>query len=172
MARQVYVKRDNDSDGYESESSPYSSEYSSTNDVSDQSRVMADTPQGTRPGPQIILAKSLPDLLTISTSPTESDLDKSCTKFLEQPRDRKEEEEGVASLRPTAGRRVSVDSHGYHHGKVRRKESLQRTLSTADSKASTLVASVPVSEVSAVVCICDDPVPSLSPYTFVTLYQT
>jgi hypothetical protein len=147
LARQVYTKRDEDSDDcYESES-PYSSEYSSINDVSDQSRVMVDTPQGTRPGPQIILAKSLPDLLSISTSPTESDLDKSCSRFLETPRERTEENRGVASLRPSAGRRVSVDSHSYHHGRIRRKESLQRTLSTADSKASTLVASVPVSEV-------------------------
>lgn len=179
LARQVYVKQGDDSDGYESESSPYSSEYSSTNDVSDQSRVMADTPQGQRPGPQIILAKSLPDLLSISTSPTESDLDKSCTKFLEQPRERREEEEGedgMASLRPTGGRRVSMDSHSYHHGKVRRKESLQRTLSTADSKASTLVASVPVSEVSNTVfvnvmtlyqvtahCLCGS-LPNVIPY--------
>ena len=153
--RRVYVKRDGeDSDEYydDSEGSPYSSEYSSTNDVSDQSRMMADAPQGTRPGPQIILAKSLPDLLAIS--PTESDLDKSCSKFLEMPREKKEGEgqeegrerevEGVASLRPAAGRRVSMESHGYHQGKVKRKESLLSTLSAADSKASTLVASLPV----------------------------
>lgn len=146
-AQRVYVKRGGeDSDECYGSESSYSSEYSSVNDVSDQSRVKVDTPQGTRPGPQIILAKSLPDLLSIS--PTESDLDKSCSKFLEKPREWREEEGGgVARLKPAAGRRVSVDSHGYHHGKLHKKESLQKTLSTADSKASTLVASVPVSEV-------------------------
>lgn len=143
VAQRVHVKqRNEDSDPYTTESeegSVYSSQYSSTNDVSDQSRVAVDTPQGTRPGPQIILAKSLPDLLALS--PTETDLDKSCSRFLEKPREQGGREEGgVAMLRPAAARRVSMDSHGYHHGKIRRKESLQRTLSTADSKASTLVA--------------------------------
>ena len=139
----MYVKRGDDSEGeeveeYYSEESPYSSEYSSTNDVSDQSRVMAAAPQGLRPGPQVILAKSLPDLLMLSpTEPTE--LDKSCSKFLERPMENRDDP--TSSVAAT-GRRVSMDSYGYH---VRRKESLQRTLSAADSKASTLVASLPVS---------------------------
>lgn len=140
----VSIKHDSEEYYYESEGSPYSSEYSSMNDVSDQSRVTAETPQGLRPGPQIILAKSLPDLLRISPTETE-DLDKSCSRFLATPGGTERGDEGMVPLRPHVGRRVSVDSHGYHHGNVRRKESLQRTLSTADSRASTLVASVPVS---------------------------
>ena len=120
------------------------------NDVSDQSRVSAQTPRGLRPGPQVIQAKSLPDLLRIS--PTETgDLDKSCSRFLEQPQpdsagEQHEDERPVPPLRPPVGRRVSVESHGsYHHSSARRRESVQRKASNADSKASTLVASVPVS---------------------------
>lgn len=149
----VYIKDPEDSDYFdESEGgSPYSSECSSINDVSDQSRVEANAPQGLRPGPQIILAKSLPDLLRIS--PTETDnIDRSCSKFLERPVETRLGNKGGmvmtgggGALRPVVNRRVSVDNHGYHHGNIKRKESLQRTLSTADSKASTLVASMPVS---------------------------
>lgn len=144
-------ERDSDQ-SYESGSFS-SSTYNSINDISDQSRVEAGTPLGTRPGPQVILAKSLPDLLAIS--PTESNLDKSCSKFLEQqhqqqqqppPQEGRRGRVGVASYKPATGRRVSVDSHGYH-GNAKRKDSLQlqRKVSTADSKASTLVASLPVS---------------------------
>ena len=127
------MKHCDESDEFYSES-PYSSACSSINDISDHTRTNVDTPCGMRPGPQIILAKSLPDLLRIS--PTESDVENSCSKFLETSVVKKSE--GLQRV----NRRVSVDSHNFHGNK---RESLQRTLSTADSKASTLVASVPVS---------------------------
>ncbi len=143
----VFIKRSNEScdDDYEDE---YSSDGSSINDISDHPRTNQDYPRGQRPPPQVILAKSLPDLLMLS--PTEKEVDESCTKFLERPAVDK-----VGSELPPSGsygnrkqklasRRVSLDDHGYHGSNIRRKESLQRTLSAADSKASTLVASQPV----------------------------
>ena len=42
--------------------SPYSSR-DSLGDISDMARMHAESPQGLRPPPQVILAKSLPDLL-------------------------------------------------------------------------------------------------------------
>ena len=124
---------------YESESQ-YSTDYSSTDDISDQSRMTGETPRGLRPGPQVIeAAKSLPNLLRIS--PTEKDVEKSCSEFLEKTVDGKEKD---GTVHKTATRRVSMECYGLHSS-VKRKESLQRKLSTADSKASTLVASCPVS---------------------------
>ena len=48
-----------ESQGYSS----YSSKESSTNDISDVSRLEVKSPRGLRPLPQIVLAQSLPDLL-------------------------------------------------------------------------------------------------------------
>ncbi len=141
------VGREEESDdaSYDTES-VYSSEYSSSNEVSDQTRVsVRDNTRGRRPGPQkIILAKSLPDLLRIS--PTEEDLDESCSRFLERPPERKPE-----TVPKSSNRRVSVDSYRYRgSNNIKRKDSLQRTL----SKASTLVASVPVSRFLDSRCVC------------------
>ena len=48
-----------ESQGYSS----YSSKESSTNDISDVTRLEVNSPRGLRPLPQIVLAQSLPDLL-------------------------------------------------------------------------------------------------------------
>ena len=140
----VFIKRSDESgDEYFESESPYSSDGSSINDISDRDRTSEGFPRGQRPPPQVIQAKSLPDLLVLS--PTEKELDESCVRFLEKT------DKVETGLPPSgslggrkqkfAGRRVSLDDRGHH---IKRKESLQRTLSAADSKASTLVASLPV----------------------------
>ena len=112
-----------------SDSSTFSSKNSSTNDISDLDRVRAVSPTGLRPPPQVIAAQSLPDLLNISSS-TADHMD-SGGKF-------------VSST--ISNGYVSDESYtlGGSMPKIRRKESIQRTLSTADSKTSTLVNSLPV----------------------------
>lgn len=108
--------------------SPLSSKEGSTNDISDFSRLSAPSPSGKRPGPQIIMAKSLPDLLSITTSTSLSDSVMDST-------------DGTAA-NVTNG---YVSDDNYISSRAKRKESLQRTLSTADSKTSTLVNSITVS---------------------------
>ena len=112
-----------------SDSSAFSSKNSSTNDISDLDRVRAVSPTGLRPPPQVVAAHSLPDLLNISSTADHMD---SGGKF-------------VSST--ISNGYVSDESYtlGGSVPKIRRKESIQRTLSTADSKTSTLVNSLPVS---------------------------
>ena len=111
-----------------SDSSAFSSKNSSVNDISDFERVRAVSPSGLRPPPQVIAAHSLPDLINIG-SPVEH-LD-SGGKF-------------VSST--ISNGYVSDESFGMNvPSRVTRRESIQRTLSTADSKTSTLVNSQPVS---------------------------
>ena len=52
--------------------SNYSSANSSSNDISDLSRITTDSPRGLRPGPQVVYAHSLPDLLGIDSDGTSS----------------------------------------------------------------------------------------------------
>ena len=158
----MFIKRGDESgdDLYEDE---YSSDASSTNDISDQARTSGDVPRGSRPPPQVIQAKSLPDLLMLS--PTEKELDMSCARLLEQTpvmdHLMADPPPFVTSLvgvggggvrkHKLANRRISLDDHGHHANSIKRKESLQRTVSAADSKASTLVASIQVNRGSALV---------------------
>ena len=113
-----------------SDSSAFSSKNSSTNDISDLDRVRAVSPTGLRPPPQVVAAQSLPDLLNISSS-TADHMD-SGGKF-------------VSST--ISNGYVSDESYIVNGSvpKIRRKDSVQRTLSTADSRTSTLVNSLPVS---------------------------
>lgn len=108
--------------------SPLSSRDGSSYDVSDVSR-MESPHNGLRPPPQVVLAQSLPDLLNI-----ESGVDGK----LVDSRDSTDESNGYFSDDILGG------------GK--RKQSLISTLSTGDSKTSTLVNSNLVS--AAVVCVC------------------
>lgn len=110
------------------DSSPLSSREGSTHDISDLSRLSAPSPAGKRPGPQIIMAKSLPDLLNISST----------NGLHEEVMDSSDR----TSANVTNG---YISDDNYISSRVRRKESLQRTLSTADSKTSTLVNSITVS---------------------------
>ena len=122
---------------FESEST-YSSECSSSNDISDQAKTGEEVPHGYSPSSQFIHTKSLPDLLLINSP--ERSVDESRSEL---------EETAVAhmvdattslvggKMRSHLGRRVSLDSQGYL-GNIR-KESLQHSLTPADSKASTLV---------------------------------
>ena len=116
-----------------SDSSAFSSKNSSTNDISDIDRVRAASPSGLRPPPQVIAAHSLPDLLNIgSTDHMDSRGGGGGDKFINST---------------ISNGYISEDNVGMGSvsSKVRRKESIQRTLSTADSKTSTLVNSYPVS---------------------------
>ena len=113
-----------------SDSSAFSSKNSSTNDISDLDRVRAVSPTGLRPPPQVIAAQSLPDLLNISSS--SADHMDSGGKFVSSTISN-----GYVSDESYITGSSSVP-------KIRRKESIQRTLSAADSKTSTLVNSLPV----------------------------
>ena len=108
--------------------SPLSSKEGSTNDISDFTRLNVPSPTGKRPGPQIVMTKSLPDLLNITGS----------TGLNEEVMD---STDGMTT-NVTNG---YVSDDNYMSSRVKRKESLQRTLSTADSKTSTLVNSITVS---------------------------
>ncbi len=99
------------------DSSPFSSRGGSTHDISDVSRM--ESPQGLRPAPQVVLAQSLPDLLNIGTNDGK----------LVDSRDSTDESNGYFSDDILGG--------GGRSGK--RKESLAGTMSTGDSKTSTLV---------------------------------
>ena len=104
--------------------SPLSSRGGSTNDISDLDRIAS--PQGLRPPPQVVLAQSLPDLLSIGTS----------DRKLYDSKDSTDESNGYFS--------DDILDGGGRSGE-KRKESLAGTLSTADSKTSTLVNSNMVS---------------------------
>ena len=103
--------------------SPFSSRDGSTTDISDPSRL--ESPQGLRPPPQVVTAQSLPDLLNIGSADSK----------LVDSRDSTDESNGYFSDDILGGPRRSG----------RRKESLMSTLSTGDSKTSTLVNSNVVS---------------------------
>lgn len=100
--------------------SPCSSKNSSVNDISDVRRLHTDSSRGLRPAPQIILAQSLPDLLL--------------------PQGRKSTDSSDGDSPGLTNGYASDDNLLRQHQKLKKKESL---LSTTDSKASTLVASLP-----------------------------
>ncbi len=102
--------------------SPFSSHDGSAHNISDMSRI--ESPQGLRPSPQVVLAQSLPDLLNIGEG---------VDRKLIDSRDSTDESNGY----------FSDDILG---GAAKRKQSLVGTLSTGDSKTSTLVNSNLVSE--------------------------
>ena len=111
-----------------SDSSAYSSTNGSVNDISDIARVRAASPSGLRPPPPVIAAHSLPDLLNIGSSVERLDVGG-----------------GFVSGTISNGY-VSDESFGKGMAScMKRKESIQRTPSNADSKISTLVNSLTVS---------------------------
>lgn len=116
-------------------SSAFSSKNSSTNDISDLDRVRAVSPTGLRPPPQVIAAQSLPDLLNIGSTADHMD---SGGKFVSSTISNGYVSDESYVLGGSRGAGGSMP-------KIRRKESIQRTLSTADSRTSTLVNSLPVS---------------------------
>ena len=159
----IFIKRNEsgDEEFFGSESA-YSSDCSSTNDISDDVKTSEEIPSRYVPDPPVILAKSLPDLLMFN--PSVNDMGKSSSTVLENSG---LDGQGLTSSLTMAEitthkflvRRISLDERG-HHGS-NRKESLQNSLSTADSKASTLVASLTV---GVSVCVC-----CTLPYSYLTM---
>ena len=117
-------------DHVNSDSSAYSSKNSSVNDISDIARVRAISPTGLRPPPQVVAAHSLPDLINIG-SPIEH------------------MDSGGMFVSSTISNGYTSDEAMNKPSRYGRKESMQRTSSTTESKTSTLVNSVLVS-----VCVC------------------
>ena len=92
------------------------SEDGSINDISDQSRLGGAVSRGLRPPPQVISAQSLPNLLMADQT------------------------DGISSIEESSSGDMCTNSENNLENWIR-KESLINTLSTADSKTSTLVES-------------------------------
>ena len=104
----------------------YSSSHdSSDNDISDESRMAGS--RGLRPPPQVISAQSLPNLLMADQA------------------------EGLSSMVESSSGDMYATSEKNLQSWIR-KESLINTLSTADSRTSTLVESALVSSVNCYCC--------------------
>lgn len=111
-------------DDYDSNQSDVSGEsVENLVNISDQSRINGEGPHGLRPPPQVILAQSLPNLL-LSDEQIQS---------------------ATSSVLDSTGGMYATSEDNLQSWFNPRKDSLVATMSTADSKTSTLVGSIMVS---------------------------